>query len=177
MRGGGVQGLAWPRAAACVRRRQVAAGGGSHMPAGLLLFGPCVWHCSTSALALLPRSSSPHGADGKLASGLYVHPFLSTAVGTCIAAFARCMLAGQTQPGVWFPEERGALADRKTLLGMSTEGCTRFLLNRTPWQVRGGVHRKVQRRGGLDAVGVCKRGTNSAAVCGEIWPQPLASIL
>ncbi|KAL4859611.1 Saccharopine dehydrogenase-like oxidoreductase [Chlorella vulgaris] len=72
--------------------------------------------------------------DGKLASGLYVHPFLSTAVGTCIAAFARCMLAGQTQPGVWFPEERGALADRKTLLGMSTEGCTRFLLNRTPWQ-------------------------------------------
>lgn len=39
------------------------------------------------------------------------------------------------QPGVWFPEERGALSDRRALLGMASEGCTRFLLNRTPWQL------------------------------------------
>jgi hypothetical protein len=67
-----------------------------------------------------------------------VHPQLSRAVGTCTAAFARCMLAGQTQPGVWFPEERGALADRRALLGMASDGCSRFLLNRTPWQVGAG---------------------------------------
>ena len=30
--------------------------------------------------------------------------------------------AGQTQPGVWFPEERGALADRPALLRMAGEG-------------------------------------------------------
>ncbi|EFN59312.1 hypothetical protein CHLNCDRAFT_137680 [Chlorella variabilis] len=73
--------------------------------------------------------------DGKIAAGLYVHQYLSQAVGTCTAAFARCMLAGQTQPGVWFPEEQGALGDRRALLGMASQGCTRFLLNRTPWQL------------------------------------------
>jgi len=34
-----------------------------------------------------------------VAAGLYVHKYLSTAVGTCTAAFARCMLAGHTQVG------------------------------------------------------------------------------
>ena len=43
----------------------------------------------------------------------------------------RC--AGGTQPGVWFPEERGALRDRRALLQMSSEGTRRFLLNKPPW--------------------------------------------
>lgn len=73
--------------------------------------------------------------DGKIAAGLYVHKFLSTAVGTCIAAFARCMLAGDTQPGVWFPEEQGALRDRRALLGAACEGATRMSINRSQWQL------------------------------------------
>jgi hypothetical protein len=41
--------------------------------------------------------------------------------------------AGGTQPGVWFPEERGALRDRRALLQMSSEGTARFVLNKPPW--------------------------------------------
>ena len=64
-----------------------------------------------------PISAPPAPPAGsKVAAGLYVHPGLSAAVGTCTAAFARCMLAGHTQPGVWFPEERGALSDRRALM-------------------------------------------------------------
>ncbi len=54
-------------------------------------------------------------------------------MGTATAAFARCMLAGQTSPGVWFPEERGALSDRRALLSMSAEGTFRFVLNKPTW--------------------------------------------
>ncbi len=50
--------------------------------------------------------------NGQVAAGLYVHKYLSECVGVASGAFARCMLAGATQPGVWFPEERGALKDR-----------------------------------------------------------------
>lgn len=39
------------------------------------------------------------------------------------------------QPGVWFPEERGALRDRRALLAMASEGSARLELNRTPWQI------------------------------------------
>lgn len=39
------------------------------------------------------------------------------------------------QPGVWFPEERGALSDRRALLAAASDGCSRFLINRTPWQL------------------------------------------
>ena len=34
----------------------------------------------------------------------------------CTAAFVRAMLAGGTQPGVWFPEQREAVPDRRALL-------------------------------------------------------------
>lgn len=64
-----------------------------------------------------------------------MHPRLSEAVGVCTAAFARCMLAGQTRPGVWFPEERGALRDRRALLGAASQGAARFLVNRPPWSL------------------------------------------
>lgn len=49
------------------------------------------------------------------------------------AAFAKAMLAGETQPGVWFPEERGAVSDRRKVLQAAAEGTTRFELNRPPW--------------------------------------------
>ncbi len=51
----------------------------------------------------------------------------------CVAAFAEAMLAGETQPGVWFPEEREALQNRMALLKASADGCVRFELNRPPW--------------------------------------------
>lgn len=43
------------------------------------------------------------------------------------------MLAGETQPGVWFPEERQAVSDRRKLLKKAAEGTRRFELNRPPW--------------------------------------------
>ena len=52
-----------------------------------------------------------------------------------MAAFARAMLAGGTQPGVWFPEEPGAVADRRGLLQDAAEGTMRFDLNRSPWEL------------------------------------------
>ena len=36
---------------------------------------------------------------------------------------------------MWFPEERGALANRGALLAAASPGAKRFLLNRTPWQL------------------------------------------
>ena len=74
-----------------------------------------------------------------MSAGLDVHPRLSQAVGICTAAFERCMLGGQTAPGVWYPEERGALRGgaehRRALLHMAAQGSRRFVLNRTPWQL------------------------------------------
>ncbi|EIE27591.1 saccharopine dehydrogenase-like protein [Coccomyxa subellipsoidea C-169] len=71
--------------------------------------------------------------DGTTASGIFVHKLLSDSVGISTAAFAQAILAGQTQPGVWFPEERGAVSDRRKLLQDAAEGTVRFELNRPPW--------------------------------------------
>ncbi|CAL8463528.1 g3062 [Coccomyxa elongata] len=71
--------------------------------------------------------------DGTTAAGLFVHKLLSESVGVSTAAFAKAMLAGETQPGVWFPEERGAVSDRRKLLQNAAEGTVRFELNRPPW--------------------------------------------
>ena len=59
----------------------------------------------------------------------------------CTAAFAQAMLAGETQPGVWFPEEREALQNRRALLQSSAEGCVRFELNRPPWALESAPRR------------------------------------
>lgn len=59
----------------------------------------------------------------------------------CTAAFAMAMLAGETQPGVWFPEEREALQNRYKLLQESAEGCVRFELNRPPWALESAPRR------------------------------------
>lgn len=73
--------------------------------------------------------------DGTAAAGLYVHKKLSDCVGVSTAAFARCMLAGDTSPGVWFPEEKEALKDRRALLQLASEGTFRFLLNKPAWAI------------------------------------------
>ena len=54
---------------------------------------------------------------------------------TCIAAFVDTMLQGGTKPGVWFPEEPEAIADRLRLLQQSAQGCIRFELNQPPWKI------------------------------------------
>ncbi|CAD7702629.1 unnamed protein product [Ostreobium quekettii] len=72
---------------------------------------------------------------GKAASGLFVHPKLSESVGACVGAFAQCMLRGDTKPGVWFPEEKGALRNRRDLLALASEGCQVLVVNQPPWVI------------------------------------------
>lgn len=45
------------------------------------------------------------------------------------------MLAGATSPGVWFPEQPEAVADRATLLTDAAEGTLTFDLNKPLWQL------------------------------------------
>ena len=49
---------------------------------------------------------------GKNSSGIYIHKRLPEAMGNSVAAFAHAMVQGGTQPGVWYPEEKEALAVR-----------------------------------------------------------------
>ena len=73
----------------------------------------------------------------------YIHCCLRQAAGDklndlcrhCIAAFVDTMLQGGTKPGVWFPEEPGAVNDRMRLLEQSAQGCIRFELNQPPWRI------------------------------------------
>lgn len=73
--------------------------------------------------------------DKKVAAGLFVHDKLSESVGTSTAAFAACMLAGQSQPGVWFPEQQEAIPDRTLLLHLASQGTKQMLLNKSPFQL------------------------------------------
>lgn len=45
------------------------------------------------------------------------------------------MLEGETQPGVWFPEERGAVCDRVQFLKRARRGCQRFDINKPTWSL------------------------------------------
>jgi hypothetical protein len=47
---------------------------------------------------------------GKNSAGIFVHRKLPEAMGHSVAAFAAAMLGGGTSPGVWYPEEKEALA-------------------------------------------------------------------
>jgi len=67
---------------------------------------------------------------------LFDHTFcrrMSDAVGYSVAGFAQALLLGQTKPGVWFPEERQALSDRRSFLQIASTGCERFDLNKPAW--------------------------------------------
>lgn len=46
----------------------------------------------------------------------------------------RAVLDGETQPGVWFPEEKEAIRNRPLLLERASEGCFQFLMNKAPWE-------------------------------------------
>lgn len=71
--------------------------------------------------------------NGTNAAGLFMHKLLSDSVGHSTAAFAIAMLDGETEPGVWFPEENGALKQRMKLLKYASMGCQRFILNKPVW--------------------------------------------
>jgi len=73
--------------------------------------------------------------NGRKAAGLYDHTSLSEGVGACTAAFACGMLEGLTQPGVWYPEHREAVADREQLLERAAVGTERFIINKAPFQL------------------------------------------
>jgi hypothetical protein len=47
---------------------------------------------------------------GKNSAGIFVHKKLPEAMGHSVAGFAVAMLGGGTAPGVWYPEEKEALA-------------------------------------------------------------------
>jgi len=75
--------------------------------------------------------------DGSAPTGVYVHKELSKCVGLSTAAFAMSVLEGGTQPGVWYPEEGGAVApeDRALLLERASKGTIKFVLNKALWSV------------------------------------------
>jgi hypothetical protein len=73
--------------------------------------------------------------NGKLAGGIFNHPRLRDAVGNGTAAFASAMLRGETQPGVWYPEEPEAVADRAALLAAASQGCDNFVINQAAWML------------------------------------------
>uniref|UniRef100_A0A7I4BLJ8 Saccharopine dehydrogenase NADP binding domain-containing protein n=1 Tax=Physcomitrium patens TaxID=3218 RepID=A0A7I4BLJ8_PHYPA len=75
------------------------------------------------------------GENGKKAIGIFSHKMLSVSVGMSVAAFVRALLEGATQPGVWFPEEEGGIAEsaRPKLLERAAEGTLNFVMNKSPW--------------------------------------------
>uniref|UniRef100_A0A7S1STK1 Saccharopine dehydrogenase NADP binding domain-containing protein n=1 Tax=Tetraselmis chuii TaxID=63592 RepID=A0A7S1STK1_9CHLO len=75
--------------------------------------------------------------DGTNTCGLFTHKYLSESVGYSTAAFANAMLNGETEPGVWFPEEPQAVKNRLALLELASRGCFAFGLNKQFWQIEG----------------------------------------
>lgn len=56
-----------------------------------------------------------------------------------MAAFAEALLAGDSQAGVWFPEEKEAVRDRRAVLKHAAQGCSRFELNKPAWALESKV--------------------------------------
>ncbi|CAL4995666.1 unnamed protein product [Urochloa decumbens] len=79
-------------------------------------------------------------SNGQNTLGLFTHRRLSISVGYAATAFALAILEGNTQPGVWFPEEPQGIATkaRKLLLQRATQGATNFVINKTSWMVETG---------------------------------------
>jgi saccharopine dehydrogenase-like NADP-dependent oxidoreductase len=73
--------------------------------------------------------------NGKLAGAIFNHPKLRDAVGDATAAFASAVLRGETKPGVWYPEEPEAIADRQALLAAASQGCDNYVLNQAAWML------------------------------------------
>ncbi|RLN00189.1 uncharacterized protein C2845_PM06G14880 [Panicum miliaceum] len=79
-------------------------------------------------------------SNGQNIHGLFTHRKLSISVGYAATAFVLAILEGNTQPGVWFPEEPEGIATeaRKLLLERATQGATNFLMNKPSWVVETG---------------------------------------
>ncbi|CAO2143213.1 unnamed protein product [Urochloa humidicola] len=79
-------------------------------------------------------------SNGQNILGLFTHKKLSISVGYAATAFVLAILEGNTQPGVWFPEEPQGIATkaRKLLLERATQGATNFVMNKTSWMVEPG---------------------------------------
>ena len=45
------------------------------------------------------------------------------------------MLRGETDPGVWYPEEAGAVKDRARLLEAAAVGCDNYEMNKAAWML------------------------------------------
>ncbi len=71
--------------------------------------------------------------QGKNSGGLFVHQALPASMGYSVAAFAQALLLGRTRPGVWYPEQKEALSDRREFLRLAATGCARFEVNRSRW--------------------------------------------
>nr|CAB3463012.1 unnamed protein product [Digitaria exilis] len=71
-------------------------------------------------------------SNGRNTIGLFTHKKLSVSVGFATAAFALAVLEGNTQPGVWFPEEPEGIAmeARKLLLERASQGTSNFVMNK-----------------------------------------------
>ncbi|KAG2622920.1 uncharacterized protein LOC120696663 [Panicum virgatum] len=76
-------------------------------------------------------------SNGRNTIGLFTHKKLSVSVGFATAAFALAVLEGNTQPGVWFPEEPEGIAveARKLLLERASRGTSNFVMNKPSWMV------------------------------------------
>ncbi|KAL6642218.1 hypothetical protein ACP70R_020399 [Stipagrostis hirtigluma subsp. patula] len=71
-------------------------------------------------------------SNGRNTIGLFTHKKLSVSVGHATAAFVLAVLEGNTQPGVWFPEEPEGIAieARKLLLERASQGTSNFVMNK-----------------------------------------------
>ncbi|KAG0528651.1 hypothetical protein BDA96_05G029900 [Sorghum bicolor] len=76
-------------------------------------------------------------SNGRNTIGLFTHKKLSVSVGYATAAFALAVLEGNTQPGVWFPEEPEGIPmeARKLLLERASQGTSTFVMNKPSWMV------------------------------------------
>ncbi|GJN28364.1 hypothetical protein PR202_gb16475 [Eleusine coracana subsp. coracana] len=76
-------------------------------------------------------------SNGRSTVGLFTHRKLSVSVGYAAAAFVLAVLEGNTQPGVWFPEEPEGISieARKLLLERASQGTSNFVMNQPSWMV------------------------------------------
>lgn len=103
----------------------------------MLLCQPVLSSLWYTAVMYLLQALAPTDARRCLAIGSHAaHMSICWVVcRTCIAAFVDTVLTGGTKPGVWFPEEPEAIADRMRLLQQASQGCIRFELNQPPWKI------------------------------------------
>ncbi|TVU50799.1 hypothetical protein EJB05_02189, partial [Eragrostis curvula] len=76
-------------------------------------------------------------SNGRSTVALFTHRKLSVSAGYATAAFVLAVLEGNTQPGVWFPEEPEGLSieARKLLLQRASQGTINFVMNKPSWMV------------------------------------------